>query len=72
MLASPWLRTNLPSAGYGYTFFNPEIRDYGMPEGFDEFSGLLNDIKQPITFEPGTNWQYGVSGRSHIFNRAVG
>jgi hypothetical protein len=59
--------TNFSSAGYGCTFFNPEIREFGMPGGFDELSGLLNDMKQPITFEPGTNWQYGVSECSYIF-----
>jgi hypothetical protein len=55
--------TNLSAAGYGYTFFSPEIRDFGLPVGLDEFSGLLTDMEQPITIEPGTNWQYGVSER---------
>jgi hypothetical protein len=55
--------TNLSATGYGYTFFGPEIRDFGLPERFDEFSGLLTDMEQPITFEPGTNWQCGVSER---------
>ena len=49
------------TAGFGYTFFNNEIRRLGYPAGIDEFSGNFEDVlKMPITFEPGTNWQYGV------------
>jgi Beta-lactamase len=60
LVLSNW-HTKLFAAGYGYTFFSPEIRDFGLPEGFDEFSGLLTDMKQPITFESGTNRRYGAS-----------
>lgn len=52
-----WLRT----AGFGYTFFSPEVRKYGLPAGFDEFSGRFEDIEQPLLFEPGTKWNYGVN-----------
>lgn len=33
-----------------------------MPIGVDEFSGRPSDIvSQPLLFEPGTNWNYGVN-----------
>ena len=49
-------------AGFGYTFFNPEIRQFGYPIGIDEFSGRIEDLyAQPLLFEPGTNINYGVS-----------
>lgn len=48
-------------AGFGYTFFNEELRDYSHPIGFDEFSGHIKDILQPLTFQPGEGWQYGVN-----------
>jgi hypothetical protein len=48
-------------AGFGYTFFNKEIRRYGMPAGIDEFSGRFEDMIAPLLFEPGTRFNYGVS-----------
>ncbi|KUJ12952.1 beta-lactamase/transpeptidase-like protein [Mollisia scopiformis] len=49
------------TAGFGYTFFNPEIRKFGLPKGLDEFSGDIKDIEHPLLFEPGTKWNYGTS-----------
>lgn len=49
------------TAGFGYSFFNNELRDFAHPAGFDEFSGDMNDILQPLTFQPGEGWQYGVN-----------
>ncbi|KAF1972330.1 beta-lactamase/transpeptidase-like protein [Bimuria novae-zelandiae CBS 107.79] len=49
------------TAGFGYTFFNERLRDFGRPTGWDEFSGLEFDIKQPLVHQPGENWEYGVS-----------
>lgn len=49
------------TAGFGYAFFNEELRDFGYPSGIDEFSGDFFDIDQPVTFQPGEAWQYGVS-----------
>ncbi|KAF1921503.1 beta-lactamase/transpeptidase-like protein [Ampelomyces quisqualis] len=49
------------TAGFGYTFFNNELRDFSHPVGFDEFSGDIKDILQPLTFQPGEGWQYGVN-----------
>ncbi|KAH7355786.1 beta-lactamase/transpeptidase-like protein [Pyrenochaeta sp. MPI-SDFR-AT-0127] len=49
------------TAGFGYTFFNNELRDYSHPIGFDEFSGHIKDILQPLVFQPGEGWEYGVN-----------
>ncbi|OAL05423.1 beta-lactamase/transpeptidase-like protein [Phaeosphaeriaceae sp. SRC1lsM3a] len=49
------------TAGFGYSFFNNELRDFSHPTGFDEFSGDIKDILQPLTFQPGERWQYGVN-----------
>ncbi|KIM95494.1 hypothetical protein OIDMADRAFT_34238 [Oidiodendron maius Zn] len=49
-------------AGFGYTFFNSEIRTFGYPIGIDEFSGRVEDLyAQPLLFEPGTNINYGTN-----------
>ncbi|TQS33554.1 hypothetical protein Golomagni_06098, partial [Golovinomyces magnicellulatus] len=48
-------------AGFGYAFFNEELRDHGLPAGIDEFSGDMFDINQPLTFQPGDGWQYGTN-----------
>jgi CubicO group peptidase (beta-lactamase class C family) len=49
------------TAGFGYSFFNNELRDFSHPAGFDEFSGDIKDILQPLVFQPGEGWQYGVN-----------
>ncbi|KAL8673938.1 MAG: hypothetical protein Q9168_001633 [Polycauliona sp. 1 TL-2023] len=50
------------TAGFGYSFFNDDLRRWGQPFGCDEFSGLQKDVLgSPLLFEPGTDWQYGVS-----------
>lgn len=48
------------TAGFGYTFFNERLRDFGRPAGWDEFSGLEFDIKQPLVHQPGESWEYGL------------
>jgi hypothetical protein len=48
-------------AGLGYTFFNTKLRDYSKPVGYDEFSGNVYDITQPLVHQPGERWEYGVS-----------
>jgi len=47
------------TAGFGYTFFNESL--CAVLDGFDEFSGDVKDILQPLTFQPGEGWQYGVN-----------
>jgi CubicO group peptidase (beta-lactamase class C family) len=48
------------TAGFGYTFFNEKLRDFSRPAGWDEFSGLEFDIKQPLVHQPGEGWEYGL------------
>lgn len=50
------------TAGFEYTFFNENVRLWSQPTGLDEVadghaSGILG---QPLTYEPGTDWSYGV------------
>lgn len=47
-------------AGFGYAFMHENLRDYGRPAGYDEFSGHLSDFKQPLMNQPGEVWEYGV------------
>ncbi|KAL1875092.1 hypothetical protein Plec18167_005762 [Paecilomyces lecythidis] len=49
------------TAGFGYTFFNEKLRDYSKPIGYDEFSGHVYDILQPLVRQPGDGWEYGVN-----------
>ncbi|KIV86035.1 hypothetical protein PV11_01676 [Exophiala sideris] len=49
------------TAGFGYTFFHEGLRDYSKPVGYDEFSGHLKDMVQPLVHEPGDGWQYGLN-----------
>lgn len=49
------------TAGFGYSFFNVRLRDWGLPGGIDEFSGRFDDMISPLLFQPGEGWEYGVS-----------
>ncbi|KAE8383166.1 beta-lactamase/transpeptidase-like protein [Aspergillus bertholletiae] len=49
------------TAGFGYAFFNEKLRDYSKPIGYDEFSGSLYDILQPLVNQPGERWEYGIN-----------
>ena len=49
------------TAGFGYSFFNERLRDWGIPAGIDEFSGRVEDMISPLLFQPGEGWEYGVS-----------
>lgn len=51
------------TAGFGYAFFNERLRDWGYPAGINEFSGDFDDIIQPLVFQPGEGWEYGVSNQ---------
>jgi hypothetical protein len=48
------------TAGFGYAFLCERLRDYGYPAGIDEFSGDIADVTQPLLFQPGEGWEYGV------------
>ncbi|KAL5339851.1 beta-lactamase/transpeptidase-like protein [Aspergillus crustosus] len=49
------------TAGFGYSFINPQLRDYSRPAGYDEFSGHFADFKQPLVNQPGEVWEYGIN-----------
>ncbi|KAJ5590570.1 hypothetical protein N7450_004542 [Penicillium hetheringtonii] len=49
------------TAGFTYSFFNESIRDFRQPDGYDEFSGHMNDMLQPLVHQPGEKWEYGIS-----------
>lgn len=50
-------------AGFGYSFLNPALKVYrhqlNLAE-FDEFSGRIDDLKQPLVNQPGECFEYGV------------
>ncbi|EME87206.1 uncharacterized protein MYCFIDRAFT_53845 [Pseudocercospora fijiensis CIRAD86] len=49
------------TSGFGYEFFNPKLRDYGRPVGFDVFHADIGDIlRMPLVHQPGTVWEYGI------------
>jgi len=57
------------TAGFGYTFFNHRLLEYSRPAGFDEFMGDREDIMDmPLVNQPGTAWEYGVSGIARLFS----
>ncbi|OKL56493.1 hypothetical protein UA08_08241 [Talaromyces atroroseus] len=50
------------TAGFGYPFDDPRLRDYSFPIGFDEFAGNADDVLGlPLVNQPGTKFQYGVN-----------
>lgn len=50
------------TAGFSYEFFNPKLRDYGRPVGYDVFHADVRDIyKMPLVNQPGSKWEYGES-----------
>ncbi|OAX81344.1 hypothetical protein ACJ72_04317 [Emergomyces africanus] len=49
------------TAGFGYAFFHEQVRDFNRPIGYDEFSGHVYDVTQPLIFQPGEGFEYGVS-----------
>lgn len=48
------------TAGFGYSFFNPNLKKYTDLFGITELRVETRSINTPLTFEPGTDWQYGV------------
>ena len=48
------------TAGFGYTFFEPELKRWSERAGIDEFSGTLEGITSPLIAQPGEDWNYGV------------
>ena len=63
------------TAGFGYTFFNTRIRDYGRPTGFQEPGGDFKDVRDsPLINQPGSRWEYGVrltkNAMGYVMNKA--
>lgn len=48
------------TAGFGYTFFSPELKRWSERAGIDEFAGTLEGITSPLIAQPGEDWNYGV------------
>ncbi|TKA32527.1 hypothetical protein B0A50_01635 [Salinomyces thailandicus] len=50
------------TAGFGYEFFNPKLRDYGRPLGFDVFHGDEREVlRMPLVNQPGERFEYGIN-----------
>ncbi|KAG0662551.1 hypothetical protein C6P46_003293 [Rhodotorula mucilaginosa] len=49
------------TAGFGYTFFSPELKRWSERAGIDEFAGTLEGITSPLIAQPGEDWNYGVN-----------
>lgn len=44
------------------TSFNPKLRDFGRPVGFDVFHADIKDIlRMPLVNQPGETWEYGIN-----------
>ncbi|CAN8105690.1 unnamed protein product [Discula destructiva] len=48
------------TAGFGYSFFSERLRDWNYPAGQDEFNGRMEEMIQPLLFQPGEGWEYGL------------
>lgn len=52
----------LHTAGFGYSFFSPDLRDYEEKTGLPPIIACARAaLNAPLTFEPGEKWQYGIS-----------
>lgn len=50
------------TAGLGYTFFNENLKKYALQRGDNlEWRFKKTDFSLPLTFEPGTAWEYGLN-----------
>ncbi|OIW35726.1 beta-lactamase family protein [Coniochaeta ligniaria NRRL 30616] len=55
------------TAGFGYSFLNGKLNKYKSSRSedeskqFDEFSGVFEDILQPLVNQPGETFEYGIS-----------
>lgn len=48
------------TAGFGYSFFNQNLANYSELFGIEELTSNSNCVSSPLSFEPGTKWEYGV------------
>ncbi|KAH6605526.1 beta-lactamase family [Trichoderma cornu-damae] len=54
------------TAGFGYSFLNPKLQAYCKAHraggaNFNEFSGHMEDLVQPLVNQPGETFEYGIS-----------
>ncbi|HEY6432664.1 MAG TPA: serine hydrolase domain-containing protein [Acetobacteraceae bacterium] len=50
------------TAGFGYDTWNADLQRYYREAGLPAVrTGLLAALDAPLTFEPGTRWQYGIN-----------
>ncbi|KAL1301928.1 hypothetical protein AAFC00_002389 [Neodothiora populina] len=50
------------TAGFGYSFANPKLKEWSEPTGISEVSSEEFDIfAQPLVNQPGTAWEYGIN-----------
>ncbi|PKK46275.1 hypothetical protein CI102_8657 [Trichoderma harzianum] len=54
------------TAGFGYSFLNTKLQAYSKAYradgvNFNEFSGHMDDILQPLVNQPGETFEYGIS-----------
>ncbi len=50
------------TAGFGYDTWNADLQRYYREAGLPAVrTGLLAGLEAPLTFEPGTRWQYGIN-----------
>ncbi|KAL7908479.1 beta-lactamase/transpeptidase-like protein [Trichoderma velutinum] len=54
------------TAGFGYSFLNAKLQAYSKAyradgTNFNEFSGHIDDILQPLVNQPGNTFEYGIS-----------
>lgn len=47
------------SSGFGYTFWNADLKRFDESRVRDK-TDRLDSLKMPLTFDPGTDWQYGI------------
>lgn len=59
------------TAGFGYSFFVERLNGYNYPAGQDEFNGRVEEMNQPLLFQPGEGWEYGVCRPVSSFRRVL-
>ncbi|KAI1610496.1 beta-lactamase family protein [Exophiala viscosa] len=49
------------TAGFGYAFDDPRLRDWSLPAGIDDFHADFSELlRHQLVNQPGEKWQYGV------------
>lgn len=48
------------TSGFGYPFWNKNLARYSEIFNINELAGTTKSISTPLSFEPGTSWEYGI------------